>query len=115
MLSINNITIMGYSNGIRTTAHQERLGIDHSAGTSGGIPIMPDRYVSTKLAQGFLGKHLGYQSHIGVNLKPFTIGGSNTGTFLTTVLKSKQCEKSKACYIFTGSINPKNAAALVQF
>jgi hypothetical protein len=42
-----------------------------------------------ELAQGILGKHLGYQTHLGINLEPFAISGSNTGTFLTTVLKSK--------------------------
>ena len=50
---------------------------------------MTDGKITAELTQGILGKHLGYQPHLGINLKLFAIGGSNTGALLTAVLKSK--------------------------
>jgi hypothetical protein len=49
MLSINNISIMGYSNSIETLAYQEGLGVTNSTGTSCGVAIMTDSHMPAQL------------------------------------------------------------------
>jgi hypothetical protein len=89
MLSINDIAIVGDGNGIFTLTHHNRLSIGQAAGTSGGVTIMADGNITPELAQGILSENLGYQPHPGVKVKPSAISSSNTGAFLTAVLKGK--------------------------
>jgi hypothetical protein len=50
---------------------------------------MTDSNIAPELAQGILSENLGYQPHPGVKAKPSAIRSSNTGAFLTAVLKGK--------------------------
>ncbi len=67
-----------------------------------------------ELAEGILGKYLGYKPHLGIYLDTLAVGGGDTGAFLATMLESEKGKKGKPSYIFIMGIDPKNATSLVQ-
>jgi peptidase E len=48
-----------------------------------------DGNIALEMAQGVLVKYVGDHSHISIAQDVLAVGGGNTGTFLTTMLKSE--------------------------
>ena len=76
---------------------------------------MTNSDIPVELTQRLLIEYLRYQTHSGVNLEFFTIGGSDTSTFLAAVLKSKQGEEGNSSNVFTWGIHSENATSFAQF
>ena len=74
---------------------------------------MSDSDVPWELGQLVLGESLGNQPHGGVEVDFLSIGGSDTGAFLSTMLESVKAEESNSGNIYAGSVDAENTAALM--
>jgi hypothetical protein len=62
-----------------------------------------------KRVEIFFSEDLGYQSHVGVDVDGFAVGGSDARAFLATVLKSEETEKGEPTSLFPRHVYAYNA------
>jgi hypothetical protein len=74
---------------------------------------MSDSDVTLEVGQFVLGKRLGDQAHGGVEADFLSIGGGDTGAFLSTMLESVKAEESNSGNIYSGSIDAEYTAAFM--
>jgi len=74
---------------------------------------MSDSDVTLEMGQFVLGESLGNQSHGGVEADFLSIGGGDTGTFLSTVLECVKTEESNSGNVYSRSIDAEYTAAFM--
>ena len=74
---------------------------------------MPDANISFEFSKVAFCKRLGNQPHVGVYLYFTTIADSDASAFLTAVLESKESEEDETGYVYSVSIDSKDAATLM--
>jgi hypothetical protein len=74
--------------------NQHRLSVAELTAASGGVPGMPDCHFPSQGIKIGLPEYLGDEAHFRMDLYRFSVGGSDSGAFLATVLQCEQTEES---------------------
>ena len=92
LLGIDEIAVVGDSDGSLRILNHERLRILDRAGAGRRVTRVPERACTLQSGQFFLAKNLGHQTHVLVREKaaPRPIACDNSGALLSAMLQREQ-------------------------
>ena len=104
MQRVDDIAIVGQSQGPCRAIHHERLRVAQFAAPGGGITGVANSQFSGKRSEVGFAENLGDQAHLGVDGNSVAAGGRDAGAFLAAVLEGEEAEEGEAACALLGGI-----------
>ena len=119
-LGVDQVSVVGQSQSSLYIVQHQRLGVDQSGGSCGGVPHMSDSQIAMEAVEVFFFKYLADQSHafvgINISLRSFGVAYGNAAGLLPSVLESRESIVDRRRYVISGKvIDTENAAGFFDF
>jgi len=112
-VSIDEIAVVGHRHRAIRALYNYGLGIIRQRGARGGITGVANGDMPRQVTQILLIEHLGHQAHARTHVDTDTISSGDASGLLPAMLEGIDAIEGKTDYIFSRSINPKDAALLL--